>query len=280
MQPAFETAGIPPRRGFPIWHWRPLRRTRAIAARRELLLELARKDFDVRYAGSLLGVLWTQLYPLLLLLVYSFVFSVIFKNNITNFPLFLFTGIALWSFFSTSILLSTGAILANQGLIVKVGFPRELLVFSVILMALIDLATSHVILFAGALWYGITPGVTWLVLPVIVLLLTLFSAGLGLALSTAAVYMRDVRFFTEVGVLMLMFLTPLFWSQATIPGDFAWLVRVNPLAAFVNAYRDAFMNATWPSPETWLMLVLAPAIALLIGMEIFDRGQLGFPDAL
>ena len=260
--------------------WRPLNRLRAIATRRELLIELARKDFDVRYAGSFLGVLWTQLYPLLLLLVYSFVFSVIFKNNIPNFPLFLFTGIALWSFFSTSILLSTGAILANQGLIVKVGFPRELLVLSVILMALIDLTASHVILFAGALWYGITPSLTWLLLPIIVLLLTIFSAGLGLALCTAAVYMRDVRFFTEVGVLILMFLTPLFWSQATIPEDFKWLVKVNPLATFVTAYRDAFMNGTAPNAESWLVLVLSPAIAVLIGMEIFDRGQRGFPDAL
>jgi ABC-type polysaccharide/polyol phosphate export permease len=253
---------------------------RAIGGQRELLLELARKDFDVRYAGSVLGVFWTQLYPLLLLLVYSFVFSVIFKNNIERFPLFLFTGIALWSFFSTSILLSTSAIVANQGLIVNVGFPRELVVFSVILMALVDLAASHVILFAGALWYGVPISPTWLVLPVIVLLLTIFAGGLGLMLSAAAVYMRDVRFFTEVGVLMLMFLTPVFYSANALPDDLSWLLKLNPLASFVVAYRDAFLNGVLPSQDTWAMLLVAPAVALLVGIEIFDRSQSGFPDAL
>jgi ABC-2 type transport system permease protein len=281
MHSASQLAGLAPRRReISLLRSRIVRRLQAISSRRELLLELARKDFDTRYAGSILGVFWTQLYPLLLLLVYSFVFSVIFKNNIPHFPLFLFTGIALWSFFSTSILLSTGAILANQGLIVKVGFPRELLVLSVIIMALVDLAASHVILIAGALWYGVSPSLSWLLLPVIILLLTIFAAGLGLILSTAAVYLRDVRFFTEVAVLMLMFLTPVFYTPAAVPDGFGWLLSVNPLASFVIAYRDVFLDGVAPALDTWLVLVVSAALSLVLGMEIFDRGQRGFPDAL
>jgi ABC-type polysaccharide/polyol phosphate export permease len=280
MQPSTHTAASTFALSGVVAAWRPARRVIAVGARHELLRELVRKDFDVRYAGSVFGVLWTQLYPLLLLGVYSFVFSVIFTNTIQHFPLFLFSGIALWSFFSTSVLMATGAILANHSLVIKVGFPRELLVFSAVLIALLDLGASHIILFAGALWFGIWPSWSWLALPFIILIMTVFCAGLGLILSTAAVYLRDVRFFTEVAVMLLMFLTPVFYSQEAIPESVAWVRTLNPLAGFVTAYRQAFMSGVWPSPETWVALIAPATVAFLIGIEVFDRGQHGFPDAL
>src|SRR5713226_47498 len=141
---------------------RILRRIAVISAHHYLLAELVSKDFDSRYAGSVLGVAWTQLYPLLLLLVYSFVFSVIFPNTIPRFPVFLFVGIVLWSFFSNAIQLATGSVLANANLVKKVGFPRELVTISVVLISLVDLATSHLILVLGALLFGVTWSWTWL----------------------------------------------------------------------------------------------------------------------
>jgi lipopolysaccharide transport system permease protein len=255
-------------------------RFRAVGTHHQLLLELIHKDFDARYAGSFLGVLWTQLYPLLLLGVYSFVFSVIFTNSIPNFPLFLFVGIAIWSFFSNAIQLATGSVIANASLIAKIGFPRELVTISVVLVAFLDLAMSHFILLLGALFYGVTPAWSWLALPVLLGILVLLCIGLGLALATAAVYLRDVRFFTEVGVLLLMFLTPVFYSQDSVPAQFAWLLRVNPLATVISAYRQAFLYGQWPGASTWGTLVLVAVIAVWAGIEVFDRGQRGFPDAL
>lgn len=266
--------------GSPFGRLLVVRRLRAIAARHELLAELIHKDFDLRYAGSVLGVAWTQLYPLLLLIVYSFVFSVIFRNNIPNFPLFLFLGIAIWSFFSNAIQLATGSVLANGSLITKIGFPRELVTISVVLVAFLDLAMSHLILFAGALWYGVAPVWSWLALPFLLALLVLLCVGFGLALATAAVYLRDVRFFTEVGVLLLMFLTPVFYSQDAVPPQFGWMLAFNPLATLITAYRLAFLQGTWPSPFTWASIALAAVVAVWFGMEVFDRGQHGFPDAL
>src|ERR671925_390353 len=125
---------------------RIVQRVRIVARHHQLLAALVHKDFDTRYAGSVLGVLWTQLYPLLLLGVYFYVFSVVFPTTIPRFPVFLFAGIALWNFFSSSILLATNSVLANANLVSKVRFPRELVTISVVLIALLDLTMSHSIL--------------------------------------------------------------------------------------------------------------------------------------
>lgn len=259
---------------------RILKRATAISAHHYLLAELVSKDFDTRYAGSVLGVAWTQLYPLLLLLVYSFVFSVIFPNTIPRFPVFLFVGIVLWSFFSNAIQLATGSVLANAHLVKKVGFPRELVTISVVLIALVDLAASHFILVVGAIAFGVPVSWSWLSLPGLVLIFAVLCTGLGLILATAAVYLRDVRFFVEVGVLLLMFLSPVFYSEANVPASVAWIMTINPIAVMISTYRHAFLDGLWPSLTAWFMLAGSAAVALLIGIEVFDRGQRGFPDAL
>jgi ABC-2 type transport system permease protein len=259
---------------------RTLHRIRTLSRSHELLVAFVQKDFDTRYAGSVLGVMWTQLYPLLLLVVYSFVFSNVFKNNIPDFPLFLFVGIVIYTFFSTSILLATNSVIANSNLVSKVGFPREVVTISVVLLALIDLVASNVVLAAGAFYYRVEPASSWLALPLIALLLAVFCVGAGLVLATAAVYLRDVRFFVEVGCLILMFLSPVFYPEESVPEQFVWIVHLNPLAVAIAGYRHAFLDGLWPPPTSWLLLIVAGAVAVFCGLEVFDRGQRGFPDAL
>jgi ABC-type polysaccharide/polyol phosphate export permease len=255
-------------------------RAAAIARHQELLAALIQKDFDSRYAGSMLGIVWTQLYPLLLLLVYSFVFSTIFTTNTPHFPLFLFVGIAVWNFFSSSILLGTNSILANAHLVTRIKFPRELVTISAVLISLIDLGMSHLIIVVGALIYGVMPTWSWLALPALIALLVMFCLGLGLILATAVVYMRDVRFLVEVSMMMLMFVSAVFYGQEAVPASVAWMFKLNPLAVAITAYRDAFLNGAWPSLSAWLTLGGLAVFGLWAGIEVFDRGQHGFPDAL
>lgn len=256
------------------------RRIVEITRHHQLLIALISKDFDSRYAGSVIGILWTQVYPLLLLTVYSFVFSIIFRTDTPRFPLFLFVGIAVWNFFSSSILLGTNSILANAHLVTRISFPRELVTVSAVLIALIDLAMSHLILLLGAVIYGVAPAWSWLALPGVVVLMVLFCLGLGLILATAVVYMRDVRFLVEVAVMMLMFLSAVFYSQDAVPESVAWMFRINPLAVAISAYRGAFLDGIWPSVVTWATLSALAVLTLWLGVEVFDRGQRGFADAL
>ncbi|MDE3076084.1 MAG: ABC transporter permease [Chloroflexota bacterium] len=255
-------------------------RLATIFRHRQVLGVLVKKDFDTRYAGSIFGVLWTQIYPLMLMGVYTFFFTVVFKSSTPHYPLFLFMGIVVFTFFSTSITLSTGSVLANGSLIANVSFPNELVTVSAVVLALIDLVTSHVIVLAGAGIYGVTPSWSWLALPPIVLLLLLFCLGLGLLLATANVYLRDVKYFVDVAVLMLMFLSPVFYAASALPSSLAWLMKVNPLAIALIAYRQAMLDHTWPNPHVWADLSVVGLTFLFLGLEVFARGRKGFVDAL
>jgi ABC-type polysaccharide/polyol phosphate export permease len=266
--------------GAPAQSWLAGTRLGAIVARRDLVVELVRMEFVTRYNGTLLGVLWTQLYPLLLLGVYSFVFTTIFRSDIPHFPLFLFSGIVLWQFCSMSIQLGTNSILANSFLIGRVAFPREIMTISTVLVAGIDLLMSHVIIVAGALIFGVMPTWSWLALPPLVVLLGLLCLGAGLALATVAVYLPDIRWFVEVAMLMLMFLSPVFYSETMVPDSVAWVFRINPLARVLAAYRHALLDGLWPDAATWGVLGIWAVVALGLGLAVFGRWQKGFVDAL
>ena len=252
----------------------------SILQHRQVLAVLVRKDFDKRYAGSVFGVLWTQLLPLMQLVVYGFFFAVILKSDVPRFPLFLFAGIVIWSFFSSATAMGTDSIVANGGLIANIGFPNELVTVSAAVLALVDLCASQLIVGIGAAIYGITPAWSWLAIPVLIFLLFLFSTGIGLLLATANVYMRDVKYFVDVALLMLMFLSPVFYAEKSLPRSLTWLTQVNPVAIALVAYRHALMDRAWPDAHVWANLGVVSLVFLFLGLEVFARWRKGFVDAL
>lgn len=255
-------------------------RLRLAASRHELLIGLVQKEFQARYSGSLLGVGWTQLYPLLLLAVYTFIFSIVLRNPQPRYPLFLFCGIIIWQFFSTAANLSTGAVRNNAHLVAKLSFPRELLVIAVVATALVDFLLSQVILIVGTLAYGVPPAWSWLALVPLAALLAVFATGLGLMLACAGAFFRDTRFFVEISVYLLMFLSPVFYSPDIVPQSVNWYLSVNPLAIMMIGYRGALLQGMWPTLQVWGGLALAALLAGWLGLAVFYRGQRRFVDAV
>jgi ABC-2 type transport system permease protein len=251
-----------------------------VARYRDLLWNLVLKDFEVRYAGSALGVLWTQLYPLLQLVVFGFVFTTIFHNTMAAFPLFLFIGIVIWTYFSTSLLTSAGSLIASANLITKVYFPRELVPLSVVLVGLVDLILAHVVLTAGSLYFGTGPSWHWLLAPLVLVLLGIFCAACGLIVSTATVYFHDVRYFIDVGLLLGMFLTPVFYSPELIPSSMEWLLTFNPMATLLGMYRALFFDNRVPGMEEWARAIVLDAVLLFVALHVFHRGARGFAEVL
>lgn len=258
----------------------PFERVIELVHYRDLLWNLVQKDFEVRYAGSVLGMLWTQLYPLLQLFVFGFVFTTIFHNSMNAYPLFLFVGIIIWTYFSSSLLTSAGSIIASANLITKVYFPRELVPISVVLVGLVDLVLAQFVLVIGTVVFGSGPGWQWLLAPAVLVIIGVFCIGCGLIVATTTVYFHDVRYFLDVGLLLGMFLTPVFYAPEAIPANLEWVLALNPIATLLHMYRALFIDSSVPGLDEWVRAIAVDIGVLFVGLHVFHRGARGFAEIL
>ena len=223
---------------------------------RQLIATLTARDLKARYRGSILGFFWSLANPLLLLTVYTVVFTILFPANaIQPYPLFLFAGILPWTFFSAATLESTNAINANAGLIKKVMFPAEALPLVVVLSHLVHFALAVPILVAATIGFALHGDIvmspTMLLAIPLMALQTLFVAGIAMMVASAAVLFRDLRDIILNLMTLGFFLTPILYTIERI--DKRWLralLRINPMTPFVVSYQDVFFFARLPALRT------------------------------
>ncbi|MEO8033226.1 MAG: ABC transporter permease [Acidobacteriota bacterium] len=244
---------------------------------RQLIAALTARDLKARYRGSVLGYFWSLANPLLLLGVYTLVFTKFFPSKVAQpFPLFLFTGILPWTFFSAAILESTNAISGNAGLIKKVMFPAEALPVVVVLSHLVHFALAIPVLLAAKLAFALAGQTTmkWTIflVPLLMLLQSCFVAGLALAISSASILFRDLRDIVTNMMQLGFFVTPIIYTIDSV--DSRWvraLLRLNPMTPFVIAYQDVLFYGVLPTlSDTFLMIAYALA-SLALGFAVFDR---------
>ena len=246
---------------------------------RHLIAVLTARDLKARYRGSVLGFFWSLANPLLLLGVYTFVFTVIWPRpgDTGAYPLFLFAGILPWTFFAGAVMESTTSISSNAGLVKKVLFPAEALPLVVVASHLVHFALALPILLlavgVAALMGKVTVTPFILLAPVYMLVQTVFVAGIALAVSSASVLFRDLRDLVANLLQLGFFLTPILYPLGgeIVPDWLRGPLRLNPMTPFVVAYQSIFVFGTLPSlPDTLLMLIYA-ALALFAGFFVFDR---------
>ena len=244
---------------------------------RELLKTNVQKEIRGKYKGSFLGVLWSFLNPLLMVLVYALVFSIILKQDIPNYIIFLIVGVIPWNFFTTVITQGTNCIWINGGIIKKVFFPREILPVSVVLAGLVNFLISCIIILIFVFFSGI--GFSWhlIWLPLIAVLQTLFSLGLLFALSAIDVYVRDVEYLVNFLLSLLFYATPIVYT-AEMLGQYKWLLYLNPMTHFIDAYRSIFYYQTSPSLMSLGYIALFAVIFLFVGYMIFRKLEKGFAE--
>ena len=244
---------------------------------RQLIAALTARDLKARYRGSLLGFFWSLANPLLLLGVYTLVFTRFFPQQVVSpYPLFLFAGILPWTFFSGAVLEATNAISSNAGLIKKVMFPAEALPLVVVLSHLVHFALAIPILLAALLLFAalgmFTISITIVVTPLLMLLQTIFVAGLALCVSSASVLFRDLRDLVTNLMQLGFFVTPIIYLIDRI--DSRWLralLRLNPMTPFVVSYQDVLFFGRWPSPSDIFLIVAYSLASLALGVTVFDR---------
>jgi lipopolysaccharide transport system permease protein len=246
---------------------------------RELFANLFRRDFQAKYKGSLLGIFWSLLNPLVLLGVYLVVFGLIFPSNgIAHYPIYLLAGLACWIFFSVSLQTGARSMVDSAELIRKVRFPRQLVAFSMVATQAVTFALMMVILVVISLAFLPEARTTvWLAIP-LALLFAGLVAGLSLLVACLNVLFRDVEHVLTAALLPWFFLTPILWDTATLPDEarsHGTLLQVlrwgNPLAPPIAAVRDALWSGHAPRLAEVVYLVVATALALGLGAFVFSR---------
>ena len=254
-----------------------------VFASRELLWSLTQRELSTKYRRSFLGWAWSMLNPLANVAIYGFVFGVLFgatapvgeNSGLTGFAYFLLCALLPWNFFSMIISMGMGSISANSGLVRRVAFPREVLVFSNVAHAMVQFAIELTLLCVILLIAG-SPLLAYLpVTLLLTVLLAVFGAGYALALSTMSVYFKDLTYLWAIVMQVWFFLTPVVYGpeviQNSVPEWGQQLMRLNPMVHFVAAFRDTLYHAQFPGVAKLLILSGCSALSLLLGWAVFTR---------
>ncbi len=245
---------------------------------RYLFEQMVRRELRQKYKGSVLGVLWYVINPLVLMGAYAVMFGVLLKAvSIDDYPLFLMVGVIVWVFFSQGLLLAAPSLVNQSALVRKVRFPRESIPASVVAVQLVTFAVLLALLVPVIVAVRGTFGPELLVLVPVCACLFAFVLGLGLAASVLHAHFRDVEPILAAALLPWFFLTPIFFRVDDLPGlsGHGWagalLEWVNPVAPFIEAVRAVLYEGAVPGWDVLLYVAVAAALALLVGRALFVR---------
>ncbi|MDY2814118.1 MAG: ABC transporter permease [Dorea sp.] len=238
-----------------------------------LLQELIARDIKIKYRRSVLGVLWTLLNPLFMMIILSVVFSNLFKFDIENFPLYILSGQVIFNFFNDSTTSAMSAIINNASLIKKVYVPKYLFVLSRIFSSFINLLASFTALLL--VMVATRTELHWKVLlvPIPLMLLMGLSLGVGLILAALTVRFRDIMHLYSVFTTALMYLTPVIYPMSMLPEWLEPIVRINPITNILIMFRDVMLNNLWIDPVSLLVSVIEVVIFLILGLRVFYVSQ-------
>ena len=260
---------------------RYLKTFRELYEYREMIASLVKRDLRGRYKGSVLGFAWTFINPFLQLMVYTLVFSVIMRNGIKDYYLFLFVALIPWIFFSTCISGGCLVILSQGDMVKKIYFPREVLPVSFVTSQFVNMLLSFIVVFAVLLisGKGFNP-IALLYLPLIMVIEYILALAMALMFCSLTVYFRDMSNIMGIITMAWQFLTPVMYSEDMVPEKLRPVFRINPMNSVITAYRDILYYKKAPRLETLLLAVVLGVVLLLLGEVVFKRLQRGFAENL
>ncbi|MFZ0638341.1 MAG: ABC transporter permease [Candidatus Acidiferrales bacterium] len=250
-----------------LWHYR------------ELLWILAKRDIQVRYKQTVLGILWAVIQPFSQMIVFTLLFA---KNGFSTDgvipPVFYFSGSICWMLFANSLTTAGTSLTSNQNLITKVYFPRLVMPIAACVTGLVDFAISFLLLIVLMAWYHIVPTLTVLLLPAFVALAMLASLAIGLWLSALNVQYRDVRYVINFVVQFWFFVTPVIYPSSIVKVHWKRIILgINPMSGVVEGFRWCLFGRPAPGPMT-AVSVVAIFLLLIGGLYYFRRMEKTFAD--
>lgn len=238
-----------------------------------MLKNIVLRDLRGRYKGSILGFLWTFVNPLLMLVIYSVVFSYILKTQIEDYPMFIFVALLPWNFFVSSVLQGSVSLVQNSGLIKKIYFPREVFPIANVATNMVNYLLSLFIMLPALLIAGIKIQLPVISFPIVLLIETLFVLSLVLLLSVANVYFRDTEHLISVLLMAVFYLTPVLYPLEIIPQRMHWFFELNPLSPLIMAYRDIFFYGMWPDWGMLTLLGFISSVLFIVSLRVFHHFQ-------
>lgn len=238
-----------------------------------LLEELVSRDIKIKYRKSVLGVLWTLLNPLLMMIVLTIVFSNLFRFDIEYYPIYLLSGQLVFNFYNESTSNAMSAILGNASLIKKIYVPKYLFVLSRILSSVVNLSASFLALILLMLVMRIPLYWTIVLFVFPLILLIVFCLGVSLLLAALVVKFRDIMHLYSVFTTALLYLTPVIYTITFLPEKVKILVMINPITNYVLMFRDVMMYGNIPSMGSIVLGIAEAAIMLLVGLRVFYKMQ-------
>ncbi len=252
---------------------------RNVWAHRELLYFLTWRDVKVRYKQTFMGAAWAIIQPFLTMLVFAFFFGTLVRvpSDGIPYPIFAYTGLLPWTFFSNAVTNSSNSLIASSQLITKVYFPRIIIPAATIGAGLLDLAIAALILVGLAIYYGIA--VTWniLLMPLFVVLATLLAFGIGTWVSALNVKYRDVRHALPFTLQFWMFASPIIYPSSLVPERWRWILALNPLTGIIEGFRSSLVGR----PFDWQIIAISAALTftlLACSIYVFRRIEKSFAD--
>ena len=268
-------------RGEPVWE-----AFRTLVRHRTTIASFVRRDLRGRYASSMMGMSWAIIQPLVLLALYTFVFSLIFKvrlggdGGVGSFALYLFCGMLPWIAFSEAISRSAQVILEHVNLIKRVVFPSEVLPAYVVAATFVmELVALAVFLLVVQLFHS-TLGWSMVMLPVVFAFQLMLTLGLAWVLASLNVFLRDIGQILGLALTLAMFLTPIFYTPEMIPARLRPLLGLNPMATVVQTYREILLEHSWPALSNLAGLGATAVAVFLVGHWFFVRSKRAFVDVL
>jgi ABC-2 type transport system permease protein len=238
---------------------------------RDLIFFLVRRDLTARYKRSVLGIAWTMLNPLGMMVVLSIVFSQVFRITIEDYPAYVLSGLIAWNFFSQTSASAIHALVWGGDLMRRIYIPRSIFAISSICTGLINLMLSLVPLLLVMLVIGAPLHATILLAPVAMILLALFSLGVGLLISTIGIYFFDVVEMYAILLMAWMYLTPIIYTLDLLPVGFQRWLQFNPTVHLVGLFRSLVFYGQIPTLETWLIATGVALGTFLVGWLVFTN---------
>lgn len=248
---------------------------------------MARREVTSRYRGSMLGLLWSLITPLLMLAIYTTIFGLVFKAkwNLSTetqgeFAIILFCGLIIFNFFSECVNRAPGLILGNPNYVKKIPFPLEVLPWISILSGIFNVATSLVVLLLGSFLINGTLPWTCVLWPLVIVPLIFVIAGLSWFLSSLGVFVRDIGYITTILLNILMYMSPIFYPISAAPAVLQAVLRMNPLTYVIEDSRRVVLWGQLPDWNLYVVYFCASLVIAWLGFTWFRLTRKGFADVI